>query len=70
MNGKRIEIFPEICKSNEISKRLHLYLLYQSTRQQKLNLSFGGVELQYFIIATRELCSASCKYKRDILHSY
>jgi len=34
MNGKRTEIFPEIRKSIAIFKRLHLCLLYQSTKKQ------------------------------------
>ena len=57
MNGKRTEIFPEICKSTAIFKRLRLFALpkYKAT---KPNLYFGGVELRDFIIVTWELCSA------------
>jgi hypothetical protein len=48
MNGKRTEIFPEICKSTAIFKRLRLCLLYQSTKQQ--NQTSISVEWNYEIV--------------------
>jgi len=66
MNGKRTEIFPQICKSTAIFKRLRLCLLYQSTMQQnQTSFRWSGITGFYH-------CNVGIMFRvvqRDILQS-